>query len=186
MRNGRIVTMILVVLLAGVAVAAFSQAQSLPVGSTKPSADGAVQPGEYTYSHNFDNKVTVYASRTADTLYLGVVGDTDGWVAVGVGSKKMDGDAIFIGFVDTDGKVNFKTEMGKGHKLVDASSDASASVISSAMKQEGGKTSLKVALKASDFIKQGQSSLDVIFAIGKDRSFTRYHSFRGATTLALQ
>ena len=186
MCNRRIATTVVAVLLAGFVAAVFSQAESLPVSSTKPSADGAVQPAEYTYSHNFDNKVTLYASRTADTLYLGVVGDTDGWVAVGLGSKKMDGDPIFIGFVDSDGKVNIKTQMGKGHKLVDASSDASASVISSAMKQEGGKTDLKVALKASDFIKQGQSSLDVIFAIGKERNFTRYHSFRGSTTLALQ
>lgn len=186
MRNMRIATLALVVLFVGIALAAFSQAQSLPVGSTRPSADGAVQPGEYTYTQDFDNQVTLCASRTADTLYLGVVGRTDGWVSVGLGSKKMDGDVIFIGFVDTDGKVNFKTQMGKGHKLADASPDVSSSVISSAMKQGDGKTSLKVALKAADFIKQGQSSLDLIFAIGKARSLTSYHSYRGSTTLALQ
>jgi len=181
----RIATVILIVLLGGVAVAAFSQDQHLAVGSTSPSVDGIVKAGEYTYTHDFDHQLTLYASRTADTLYFGVVAITDGWVAVGLGSQKMDGATIFMGFVDTDGKVSFKTETGKGHRHVDAPAEISASVISYAMKRESGKTTLEVAIKASAFIKQGQSSLDVICAKGMDRSFTSYHSYRGATSLVL-
>ena len=176
----------LVVLLAGVAVAAFSQDQRLAVSSTKPSVDGVVQAGEYTYTRDFDHQLTLSASRTADTLYFGVVGHTDGWVAVGLGSKKMDGAVIFMGFVDTDGKVSFRTELGKGRRHLDAPADISAFVTSYAMKQEGGRTTLEVAVKSAAFIKQDQSSLEVIFAMGDGRNFTQYHSYRGATTLALQ
>jgi DOMON domain len=168
----RIATITLIVLLGGVAAATFSQDQHLAVSSTGPSVDGVVKAGEYTYARDFDHQLTLYASRTADTLCFGVVAITDGWVAVGLGSQKMDGAAIFMGFVDTDGKVSFKTETGKGHRHVDAPSAISASVISYAINQEGGKTTLEVAVKAASFIKQGQSSLDVICAMGKDRSFT--------------
>ena len=182
----RIASMLLAVLLAGVAVAAFSQDQRLAVSSTKPSVDGVVQAGKYTYMHDFDHQLTLYATRTADTLYFGVVAHTDGWVSVGLGSKKMDGAVIFMGFVGTDGKVSFKTELGKGRRHVDAPADINAAVTSYAMKQESGNTTLEVAVKAAAFIKQGQSSLDVIYAIGDERSYTRYHSYRGATSLALE
>ena len=185
MSRMRIPTLPLVVLLAGVAVATFSQDQRLAAGSTKPSINGVVRAADYTYMHDFDHKLTLYATRTADTLYLAVVANADGWVAVGLGSKKMDGAAIFMGFVDTDGKVSFKTQVGKGRKLQDAPADISATVVSYEMKQEGGKTTLQVAVKADAFIKQGQQSLDVIVAMSGTRSFTKYHTYRGATSLSL-
>jgi hypothetical protein len=182
----RIATLLFVVLLTGVAVAAFSQEKGLAVTSTTPSVDGVIQAGEYAYTHDFDHQLTLYASRTADTLYFGVVAPTDGWVSVGLGSKKMDGAVIFMGFVGTDGKVSFKTELGKGRRHVDAPADINAAVTSYAMKQESGNTTLEVAVKAAAFIKQGQSSLNVIDAMGDERSYTRYHSYRGATSLALE
>ena len=43
-----------------------------------------------------------------------VVGVTTGWVGVGTGSQKMNGGTIFIGFVDKDGKVQFKPHAGSG------------------------------------------------------------------------
>jgi len=186
MHKRRIAAITVAVLLAGVAAVTFSQDKPLVVTANKPSVDGVVKDGEYTFTHDFDDKLTLYASRTEDTLYFAVAGHTEGWVSVGLGTKKMDGSVILMGFVDPDGKVSFKTEIGKGRRHVDAPPDISADVISYAMKQEGGTTTLEVAVKAAPFIKQGQSSLDVIFAIGKDRSFTKYHSYRGTTSLALQ
>ncbi|MGO9308354.1 MAG: DOMON domain-containing protein [Spirochaetia bacterium] len=185
MHKRLIVTMPLAVLLACVAVATFSQ-DRLAVSSTKPTVDGVVQAGEYTYSHDFDQKMTLYASRTTDTLYFAVVAPTDGWVSVGLGSKKMDGSVIYIGYVGTDGTVSFKTQVGKGVRHVDATPDINATLISYAMKQQDGKTTLEIAVKAAAFIKQGQSSLDVIYAVGDQRSFNRYHTYRGATSLSLE
>ena len=186
MYTRRIAVAAIAVLLTCVAVVGFSQSQILTVSSKAPTVDGVVNAGEYTYMHDFDHKLTLYASRTADTLYFGVVGQTDGWVSVGLGSQKMDGAVILIGFVDTDGKVSFKTEIGKGRRHVDAPPDVSAAVTSYAMKQDGGTTTLEVAIKAAGFIKTGQSSLDVIYAIGKARNLTSYHVYRGATSLPLE
>jgi hypothetical protein len=54
------------------------------------------------------------------------------------------------------------------------------------MKQAGGKTTLEIAVKSDSFIKPGQPTIDVIYAIGDERSYTKYHSYRGSTSLALQ
>jgi len=185
MHNMRIATITLVVLLGSAAVVTFSQDMRLVVSPTKPSMDGVVQAGDYSYTHDFDHKLILYASRTVDTLYFAVVAHTNGWVAVGLGTKKMDGGVIFMGFVDTDGKVSFKTELSQGHRLRDAPAEISADVISYAMKQESGTSTLQVAVKADAFIKQHQSSLDVTYAMGNERSFTRYHTYRGTTSLGL-
>jgi hypothetical protein len=176
-------TAVVVLFLAIAATAGF--AQSLAVGTGKTVIDGVVKAGEYTWSQQFDT-VTLYASRTADTLSLALVGSTTGWVAVGLGSLKMNGATIFMGFVDADGKVQFKPQSGNGHRHVDTK-DASVadSIVSYQIKEAGGKTTLEIALKAADYIKAGQATLDLIFAVGQDKSFTPYHSSRGSVSLKL-
>jgi len=179
----RVMTVVVAVLLAGGVTAAFAQ-DKLGMSSRKATVDGVVQANEYSYSHDLDQQITLYASRTATTLYLSVVANTSGWVAIGVGSPRMDGADIFMGFVK-DGKVTFKPLVGKGHRHSDAPADVAASLESYAMKQSGGKTTLEVALKADAYTKKGQSTLDLIFAMGDQASFTQYHSYRGATSLTL-
>lgn len=181
----RFMAAVAAVLLAGAGTAAFAQ-DRLVESSKKPLVNGVVHSGEYAYMRDFDQQLTLYASRSGDTLYLGVVGKTSGWVAVGLGSPRMDGAAIFMGFVGTDGKVSFKPLLGKGHRHGDAPADISSTVVSYAMKQTSGATTLEVAVKADAFIKKGQSSLDVIYAMGDQRSFTPYHVYRGTTSLALE
>jgi len=180
----RVTTVVIAVLLAGVGVSAFAQGK-LGVSSKKPSVDGVIQSGEYSFSQDFDQQITLYASRSSSTLYLAVVGNTSGWVAVGLGSPRMDGADIFMGFVK-DGKVTFKPQVGKGHRHSDAPADVADTLVSYAIKQSAGKTTLEVALKADAYIKSGQSTLDVIFAIGDQGSFTQYHSYRGTTSIALE
>ncbi len=184
MNKSRLVVVVTAVLLMGVVAADFAQAR-LAVSAKKPVVDGVVSPNEYTYSQDFDQQVSLSMSRTADTLYVAVVGATRGWVAFGLGSERMDGADIFIGYIGADGKVSFRPQLGKGHRHGEAPADIAGSVESSAMKEAGGKTTLEVALKAGTYIKSGQSALDVIFAIGDQKSFTPYHSYRGATSIAL-
>jgi hypothetical protein len=98
----------------------------------------------------------------------------------------MDGATIFMGFVGEDGKVQFKPQAGSGHKHSDVSDKAVAdSVISYAIKESKGKTTLEVAVKAETYIQDGQKSLDLIFAIGPAKSFSPYHIFRGSQSVAL-
>lgn len=173
-----------VVLLFTTLVAMTGFAQSLAVTTNKTMVDGVVKAGEYSFSQEF-GPLTLYANRTADTLHLAVVGSTTGWVAVGVGSLKMNGATIFMGFVGPDGKVQFKPQAGTGHRDINADKSVDESVVSYQIKEAGGKTTLEIALKSAAYIKSGQLALDLIFAVGDDKSFTPYHSFRGSLSLKL-
>jgi hypothetical protein len=164
--------------------ASFAQGKSLSITTNKITVDGVVHPGQYSFTQSFD-ELSLYANRTSDTLYLAVVGQTTGWVSVGLGSVRMDGATIFMGFVGSDGKVQFKAQVGAGHSHKDAGSDILATIISYAIKESGGKTTMEIALKPEAYIKSGQSSLQIIYAEGTEKSFLPRHTFRGALNLEL-
>ena len=107
-------------------------------------------------------------------------------MAIGLGSRKMDGAAIFMGYIGSDGKPQFTVQLGKGKRHSDAPADMAATVKSSVVKQDNGKTTLEIAVSAASYIKAGQDKLDVIFAMADDRNFTQYHNYRGVTSLTLQ
>jgi len=164
--------------------AVFCQAKSLAITTNKIVVDGVVKPGEYSFTQDFED-LSLSVNRTADALYLAVVGNTTGWVSVGLGSLKMDGATIFMGFVGSDGKVQLKAQTGSGHSHRDAGSDVSGTMISSAVKEAGGKTTLEIALRPAAYINAGQSALQIIYAEGTEKSFIPRHMFRGALSLPL-
>ncbi len=163
---------------------AFGQAKSLAITTNKTVVDGVVKPGEYSFTQDFDD-LSLSVNRTAEALYLAVVGNTTGWVSVGLGSLKMDGATMFMGFVSAAGKVQFKPVLGSGHSHKDAGSDVSGTIISSTVKESGGKTTLELALRPAAYIKTGQSSLQIIFAEGTEKSFIPHHMYRGSLNLPL-
>jgi hypothetical protein len=171
-----------IVLLTALGAAAFGQ--SLATTTTKTVVDGVVNPAEYSFSKSFEG-LTVYANRTADALYLAVVGETTGWVALGLGSMKMDGSTIFMGYVGSGAKVQFKTQAGSGHSHKDVGADVAATVVSYAMKEAGGKTTLEVQLKLASYVKPGQAALEITYAMGTEKSFIPRHFMRGALSLPL-
>jgi hypothetical protein len=166
------------------AAAGFAQSGSLAVSTKRTVVDGVVNPAEYSYNQEF-GPLTLSANRTAETLYLAVAGKTDGWVAVGLGSLKMNGSTIFMGFVGNNGKAQFKVQAGNGHSHRDAPAGETATVVSYALKETGGVTTMEIALKSSAYIKSGQSALELIFAVGEDKSFVPYHSYRNSLSLKL-
>jgi hypothetical protein len=172
------------VLFTALGAAGFAQAKSLATTTNKTVVDGVVNPAEYSFSQDFEG-LTLYANRTAGALYLAVVGETTGWVAVGLGSLKMDGSTIFMGFVGSNGKVQFKTQAGSGHSHKDVGADVAATVVSYAIKEAGGKTTLELELKPAVYIKDGQSALQTIYAMGTEKSFIPRHMVRGALSIAL-
>ena len=182
MKRSTVWALALVLLATG--VAAFGQNAALAVTTNKPVVDGVVNPNEYSFSTNLRDCV-LYATRTADALYVAVVGNTTGWVAFGLGSQKMDGATIFMGFVQSTGKVQFKPQAGRGHTHRDTTQDVTDSVVAYAMKETGGKTTLEVELKPAMYIKSGQAALDMIWAVGTDDSFIPVHMSRGALSVKL-
>ena len=172
------------ILFIALGTAVFGQAQSLAITTNKTVVDGVVNPGEYSFTVDY-GELTLSVNRTADALYLGAVGNTTGWVSVGLGSMKMDGSTMFMGFVGSDGKVKFKPQEGSGHSHKDAGGDVSGTIISYAMKESGGKTTLEIALRPAAYVKVGQSALQIIYAEGTEKSFIPRHMFRGALSLPL-
>ena len=183
MKSSILFSCALVLLLTLVGAAGF--AQSLAVTTNKTVIDGAVKADEYSFTQQFDS-LTLYANRTKDALSLAIVGDTTGWVSVGLGSQKMDGATIFIGFVGADGKVQFKPQMGTGHRHADTTKAVADTVTSYSLKEADGKTTMELSLKPAAYIKDGQTSLDIIYAVGEDKSFIPRHSSRGALSLKLK
>jgi hypothetical protein len=158
--------------------------RALGISASAPAVDGVVNQGEYAYTKDFGS-LSLSVSRTADSLFLAVVGKTAGWVAVGTGAQRMDGAAIFIGFVDKDGKVQFKPQVGQGHSHKDSTQEATSTIAASAMKETGGATTLELALKSDAYVMKGQDALDLILAVGPDDSFSPRHTFRTALSVKL-
>ena len=159
-------------------------AQSLAVTTNKTAIDGAVNASEYSFTKQIES-MTLYANRTKDLLSLAILGDTTGWVSVGLGSLKMEGSTIFMGFVGNDGKVQFKTQAGTGHRHTEAPKSAVDSVTAYAIKVVDGKTMMEVSLTPAAYIKEGQSSLQIIWGVGEAKSFIPKHSSRGALSIKL-
>jgi hypothetical protein len=172
------------ILFIALGAAAFGQAKSLAITTNKTVVDGVVNAVEYSFTQDF-GELSVSVNRTADALYIAVVGKTTGWVSLGLGSMKMDGSTIFMGFVGADGKVQFKAQAGTGHAHKDAGADVEGTIISSQIKETAGVTTMEVALRPAAYIKSGQAALQIIYAEGTEKSFIPRHMKRGALSLAL-
>ena len=107
-------------------------------------------------------------------LTVSITANTKGWVAVGLGSSRMDGAAMFIGF-EKNGETYFEEHLGKGHshKIVSAPRPVEYSV-----SESDGITSMEFTVAASDFITAGTDNLPIIIAFGARDSFTSFHRYR--------
>jgi hypothetical protein len=156
---------------------------TLTLGRTtaEPRVDGAIHDKEYKLTADAPD-MQLNLSWVKDTLYVGVSGQTTGWVAFGIGPGGMDGATIYIGFV-SGGKTELKVQKGSGHTHGDTRSDPP---LRYAMKEVGGKTTMEAALRASEFITAGQAELDLIIAMGSSGSFREYHKARYAAAVTLE
>jgi hypothetical protein len=173
---------VLVFLSAGLAAGAQTKPLVLPVGKEAPTVDGAAGASEYAVGTEV-GKMKLWLSRTADTVYAALSAGTTGWVAVGFGSPRMDGALLFIGFVGRDGKAQLKVQKGSGHSHGDLESQA---LVKFAIKEDGGVTTLELALKASSVIAKDATDLPVIFAMGGADNFFGYHQARASQDVKLQ
>ncbi|HUX50358.1 MAG TPA: DOMON domain-containing protein [Spirochaetia bacterium] len=169
--------MMLLVIAVGSASLAFAQ-----TGGGMPVADGTVGQSEYANVHQ-DNRMTVYSTITSNTLYIAVTAPTDGWVAVGLGTSKMNGATIFMGYVDDNMAPQTTVQRGSGHSH---SATQEVTPISEVVGSGNGITTLEIAVNRADFADAGQKQLDYIYAYGTAKNFRTRHVFRNAGTLSLQ
>lgn len=142
-----------------------------------PVLDGTLGQGEYATSQT-KNGITVAGTLSADksSIYVAVSSQTAGWVALGLGSLKMNGAFMVMAFDDA-GKPSVFYELGAGH----SHAPATASDIKTAVKETAGTTILEVAVPAAAYVKDG--SLQLIAAFGTKDNIRTMHAGRMATTL---
>lgn len=120
-------------------------------------------------------------TRTADTLYVALSAPTAGWVAVGIGSARMDGAVMYIGYVTGDA-TELKVQKGAGDRHADTDADSPREY---AMKETAGQTVLEFAVKSSAVIAKGQKTLDLLVAMGATTTFVSMHKARASVTVGL-
>ena len=174
---------IVVTLLTIVGTVAFAQSSGTVIPQEEvPSIDGKVATSEYGLNLPYDS-ISVHLALVDDTLYVAAKATTIGWVAVGFGSKIMDGARILFSFVDGDGQVFFSEQVGRDHTHNDASDSV---VITHAVSEHDGTTTLEAALPVS-FVRNtvnARNTFPMIFAHGRRDSVRTVHRFFKSIELA--
>lgn len=154
-------------------VSVASAQERLGVTSGQPQIDGIVSPGEYSLSVEIPGAV-LHLNRTQKVLSIAVQSELEGWVAVGLGSTRMDQASIYIGYVDS-GREVFAAELGKGHRHDGASVPQPIAV---RLKEDQSGTVLELGFPVSAFVPEGADSLGLIVANGRRDNLSGYHSTR--------
>jgi hypothetical protein len=164
-----------------VALATTAFAQDKPVVKT-PMVDGVVKTGEYVKTLDF-SPFTLSVTRAKDAVFFAVSVKTTGWVALAVGSDRMDSATMFLGNV-VDGKAGFTEQSGRGHGHTDAAADKIITV-RNAVQETAGVTTLEVECKAS-VIPAGTKEISLLLAYADDDSFRARHAVRKAVTVKFE
>jgi hypothetical protein len=169
-----------IVLFAFIAVTASLSAQaSLSPSGTNPKLDGTIAAGEYQFTTDVSG-MTVGATLGKDgKLYLSIKAQTGGWVALGVGGRKMDGSRLFLAY-DTGTKQVFNEQRGAGHSHKDLADNVIEKWV---VKAADGITSLELVLPASAAVADGK--IDLLYAYSGSTSYTFPHKARGSLTLTV-
>jgi hypothetical protein len=181
--NMRISRFLIILLVSFLSVPSVFSADALAPSEQETVLDGVVGENEYSYSVSFDRgRLDLFLNWNEDVLSVGLVGDTKGWVAVGFNSLRMDGAAIFFGFVDGNDE-NFRIDLGRGHQHSEVDD---AAVLGYALTENDGVTVMEVELPAGDFIASGAAELQTILAYGNRDSDQAIHRFRASHSAALE
>ena len=165
---------LILVVAIGVALLVTAAAQDrLIVSGVGASIDGVISQDEYGLSIEM-RRATLYLNRTEEVLSVAVQSELDGWVAVGLGSQRMDEASIYIGYVQS-GQGVFASQIGRGHGHSDS---RVAQPIAFELKEDRSGTVLELSFPAGAFLSAGSNRLALIVACGKRDDLSSYHSMR--------
>jgi hypothetical protein len=164
-------------------VAVHGVAQDLTIAevSEAPIVDGTLAEGEYPSSVEYSG-LTLHAGERDGSLYVAVVGETSGWVAVGFNSRRMDGAHMIIAY-DTGDSQSVQEHAGRGHRHR-PTEDGIA--LETAVLESDGVTVLEVEVGLEDVRDESSSNLDLITGYGAQDNVTQYHTFRTAVRAVLE
>jgi hypothetical protein len=160
------------------AAAAWAQ-DSLSPSPSLPSPDGVLGASEYQYNTSVSGMAIGATLGTDGMLYLSIQAKTAGWVALGVGGRKMNGSRLFLAF-DKGTKQVFNEQKGAGHSHGDVKDPAASKW---AVKLAEGATTLELVLPASAAVVNG--NLDLLFAYSGSTSYMLPHKARGSLSLTV-
>ncbi len=160
-----------------------------------PTNDGKVLSNEYKFSQSFYNDIfQLYWTVNDSTIYIGMVGHTTGWIAVGFDptSAMLDADIIF-GWVDDEGvTIIYDTyslnAYGANHPP-DIDIGGSNDILTFNGSEESGITTLEFSryLTTADEYDNNipkSGTIDIIWAVGNSDDFTSKHIKTGEATLS--
>lgn len=147
--------------------------------SSLPVPDGSVSDGEYQFSSDQSGMSLGASLGSEGKLYLSIRAKTAGWVALGVGSQRMDGSRLFLAY-DTGAKQVFNEQLGTGHFHKDL---ADPIVEKWAVKADGGFTTLELVMGAGSAVAEGK--LGLLFAYSGSTSYMLPHKARGSLSLTI-
>lgn len=161
---------LLIVCFLSLSIVGLGFSQVIPAGNAAPVADGILNAAEYPQLDTYqDMRLGRAVSKDGKTLYFALEAPTPGWVAIGLGSSRMDGAYMILGY--DDGKIAPVSEQtGRGHSH---QPNTTNKLITSAIKETSGKTVLEFSLPASVYA--GTTSLNMLLAYGKQDNFTSMH-----------
>jgi hypothetical protein len=147
-----------------------------------PVMDGTVGAAEY--AHTYDVSPFILSmSRNGGNLYCAVSAKTNGWVAIGLGTDRMNGAVMFLGNV-IGGKAGFTEQLGRGHGHGDVAADK-RTVVTYAVKEQGDTTTMEVECRAAALAPAGSRELTVILAYSVSDSMTDRHAVHRTVTIQL-
>ncbi|MBN2352389.1 MAG: hypothetical protein JXD23_07460 [Spirochaetales bacterium] len=157
--------------------------QPSPPKPAPAAVDGVVKDGEYPLFFDLA-PFKVWVSRSGDVIRFAVSAETRGWVALGFGSRRMDGADIFMGEVK-NGKEIFTEQIGRGHGHADNPAGKRFAT-RYAVKLDGDVTTMELECPAAKVVPKGAKELPVILAYSASDSLTQYHTARRSATLKLE
>jgi hypothetical protein len=180
MRIRKLVGVVSVLVFGMLLVTAAASQEILKVTADSPQIDGIISEGEYSMVVELPGAM-LYLNRTAELLSIALQSELKGWVAVGLGSQKMDEAHIYIGYVDS-GKQVFAKQLGRGHSHKDSQA---AEPTAFSLKENQTGTVLELSFPSSAFIPAGATRLLLIAASGSQDNLTSYHSMRRGLEIRL-
>lgn len=146
-------------------------AQFIPSSPTDPVIDGIFSPGEYASEIPLRDMRLGYAlSNNQQEIYFVLEAPTNGWVSIGLGSNRMNGAHMIMGYDDLTNKVIVE-ETGRGRSHSPASTPI---LLRSAIAQTGAKTTLEFSVPASLYASGRELSL--IVAYGNQNNIRSRHA----------
>lgn len=138
-----------------------------------PLVDGKVSPGEYAHAQKLmgGNLVLSWQVDSDGGLFVAASAKTNGWVAVGLGSSRMEGSTIYIGSVGADGTPAFSEDAGKGHGHAPA---AKKTADQSAVGRDGEWTTVEVHIPAASLPFTGTTAPFIVADAGS-KDLTTWH-----------